>query len=179
VHAPWELARYNHIRPLELTQLRAPNAGFVDPAGRLLPNPAVLPPPLLWAPGFGQPRVFGLLPDAAAMQSFADVVLTPEIWERFQSGIDIPGEGFQTVDDAAMQTWLNSGVRPTPQAPVLLAWAARPTRFGWQWRFGYNPMGFPGNALPQRTLEKGKQMLEDPYVEFERDKWRVRPDETW
>lgn len=172
------MARYNFIWDNELFHLRA--NGLVDAAGMLDNNPNMVIPRLTHAPGPGLGRVWGYLPDAPVVTAqCTDVVLTRDIWGCFEAGIDVPGFGFETVDDATMQVWLTGPqaktVRPTAQAPVPVPWANAPATFVWQWRFGKDPMGFPMGALPDRTVETGRQMLEDPYMEFERDKWRSIP----
>lgn len=167
-YPPYLEARYNYLTPAERPGIQALLQNGVIPAGTVLPA-------LDHAPGHHH-GIRGVLAHQLPAE-FDEVWLTDEVWARFGAGIDIPGFGFELPDAVAVEEWAKWH-RGDPQdceyAPQ-----------DWQWRFGRDPMGLdpnrsdangvplPPRALTARSEAKGRHMLDDPYVEFERDKWRA------
>ncbi|KAH6844753.1 hypothetical protein B0I37DRAFT_406391 [Chaetomium sp. MPI-CAGE-AT-0009] len=91
-------------------------------------------------------HVVGILPWRMEQERWGDVLLTTEVFNRFRAGIDVPGWGFAVPDAEVMDGWFEEA----------------------------------GGVMLDKLEEQGRRlggrhMLDDPYVEFESDKWRVKP----
>ncbi|KAL2015140.1 hypothetical protein VTK56DRAFT_6206 [Thermocarpiscus australiensis] len=89
-----------------------------------------------------------------------DVALSDECGGGLVPGWTFPGRSLR-------------GPRRSPEA----AEGFRHEGTWWQWRFGPDPMRLglpPGAPAPEHAIEGGRYMLDEPYVEFEEDKWRAR-----
>ncbi|KAK3290205.1 uncharacterized protein B0H64DRAFT_453228 [Chaetomium fimeti] len=170
---PCEHARYNYFAPEDRPALEA-----VADAEGVIPPQTPVPQTAYYPAGDGAANhVVGVLPWRLPQERWGDVLLTPEVFARFRAGIDIPGWGFAAPEGEVVDRWLEEAggdmFKLQAERTAMPGFVHTPER--WQWRFGEDPMGLGQRPLPSETVEEGRHMLDDPYLEFERDRSRAVP----